>query len=146
MTLVLLYTLRVVLVQGDLLSVMAEHYVHSVQAERRKAYDEDLRWNAIFAVVADGNSIGEAAQRCGVSSTTVAHWWARFRETGSVSVKRRLHQRVERRLDDVAAMVLLNILENEAALYLAEICRRMREIAGFSVHPSTICRTLHRLN
>ena len=124
---------------------MADHYVHSLQGGRRKAYDEDLRWNAIFAIVADGDSIEDAARRCGVSSSTIMNWWRRFREAGGVSVRDRLHQRVERSLDDLTAMVLLNMLEHEPALYLSEMCRRLQDIAGFEVHPSTICRTLHQL-
>ena len=88
----------------------------------------------------------DAARRYGIYSTTVRRWFNIFSESGDVCQQPWEHQRTERSLDDLSVVYLLTTMEREPTLYLGEICRRLDEISGFTVHPSTICRTLSRLN
>jgi len=50
-----------------------------------KPYSEDLRKRAVAAVEEEGLSRNKSAARYGVAVSTVVHWVARHRSTGSVA-------------------------------------------------------------
>jgi transposase len=100
-----------------------------------RAYSEDLRGRVIQAV-SNGLSARRAAERFGIGVSTAIVWVRRFRETGEEAARRQ-GNRLGSKLDPHEAYIL-DLVEEQKDISLAEIAERVGAECGVSACPATI--------
>jgi transposase len=107
----------------------------------RRPYSDDLRARVITAV-ADGCSRRAAAKRFAVSASSSIRWVDLHEETGSVSPRRRGGK--SRSPLEPHASWLLELVDEESDLTLAEIVERLRQDRGVCTTDSSVDRFFTR--
>jgi transposase len=111
----------------------------------------DVRRRAVRAVVEDGCTVTEVAQVYGTDRTTVHRWLARFHADGEEGLLRRAVSGRPRKLTDLTAAALKEIVLAPASDYGFETdfwtTRRLLQMAqaefGIALSKQTIMRRLH---
>jgi len=109
----------------------------------RRPYSDDLRERVITAV-AGGCSRRAAAERFAVSASSAIRWVELHEETGSVSCRPR--RRKSRSPLEPHASWLLELIDREPDLTLAEIVERLWRDVGVRTTDSSVDRLLKRHN
>ena len=109
----------------------------------RRPYSDDLRERVVTAV-AGGCSRRAAAARFAVSASSAIRWVELHEETGSVS--RRPRGRKSRSPLEPHASWLLELVEREPDLTLAEIVERLFQDVGVRTTDSSVDRFFKRHN
>ena len=86
----------------------------------------------------------DIARNLCLSLGTVYNHFARFKETGGVAVVRSSKPGSRKVLDDHQELLVIGILLDDSALYLCEVCQRVKDATDITVSPPTICRIIHR--
>ncbi len=107
----------------------------------RQPYSDDLR-SRVVAAVAEGCSRRAAAKRFAVSESSSIRWVSLHEETGSVSPQRR-GGKSRSPLEPHAAW-LLELVEQELDLTLAEIVERLWQQRGVRTTDSSVDRFFKR--
>lgn len=107
----------------------------------RRPYSEDLRERVIVAV-GGGCSRRAAAERFAVSAASAVRWVAHHEETGSVGPRPR--KRTSRSPLEPHALWLLDLIDKEPDLTLAEIVQRLLQDRGVSTTDSSVDRFVQR--
>ena len=105
-----------------------------------KAYSLDLRER----VMQSGESIRKTAARYRVSTNFIVRLRQQYRATGQLTPKRRGGNR-RPRVDQAGGVWLIELLQRESSLTLAELCGRYERDYGVRVSKSSMDRTLQRL-
>src|SRR5512143_2316740 len=106
-----------------------------------KAYSLDLRER----VMQSGESIRKTAARYRVSTNFIVRLRQQYRATGQLTPKRRGGNR-RPRVDQAGGVWLIELLQREPSLTLAELCRRYEAVHAVAVSKSSMDRTLQRLH
>jgi len=107
----------------------------------RRPYSDDLRERVITAV-AGGCSRRAAAERFAVSAASAVRWVAHHEKTGSVGPERRKGK--SRSPLEAHASWLLDLIDKEPDLTLAEIVHRLLQDLGMSTTDSSVDRFFQR--
>lgn len=107
----------------------------------RRPYSDDLRERVITAV-AGGCSRRAAAERFAVSAASAVRWVAHHEETGSVGPERRKGK--SRSPLEAHASWLLDLIDKEPDLTLAEIVQRLLQDRQMSTTDSSVDRFFRR--
>jgi len=108
-----------------------------------KPYSVDFREKVVSAIEKGDSSFRKVARRFAISKSCVERWVAQQRTQGHV-VPRKQGGSVSASMS--YADQLRGILANRADVTLAEACELLFDATGLWVSPSTMCRTLQRLN
>ena len=114
----------------------------SAEPNRRRPYDRDLRWRIVFQRIGMGLQYDKIAQNLNVSTSTAYRICARFDATGEVQQTLNKHRPYLQRLDQQSQLYVVDLIMENPALYLAEICQHIHEVFALNVTPSTACRLL----
>jgi len=109
----------------------------------RRPYSDDLRERVVTAV-AGGCSRRAAAERFAVSASSAIRWVELHEETGSVS--RRPRRRKSRSPLEPHASWVLELIDREPDLTLAEIVERLLQDVGVRTTDSSVDRLFKRHN
>ena len=107
----------------------------------RRPYSDDLRARVV-AAVAEGCSRRAAGKRFAVSASSSIRWVELHEETGSVSPRRRGGK--SRSPLEPHALWLLELVDKEADLTLAEIVQRLWQDRGVRTTDSSVDRFFKR--
>ena len=107
----------------------------------RTPYSDDLR-ERVVAAVAEGSSRRGAANRFAVSASSSIRWVDLHQQTGSVSARPR--PRKSRSPLESHASWLLDLIDQEADLTLAEIVLRLLQDRGVRTTDSSVDRFFKR--
>ena len=107
-----------------------------------KALSVDLRLRVVAAVEA-GASCRAAAARFGVGVSSAIRWVARARTRGDVTPDRRGGNHRSHRIDAHRDLIL-DWIEAEPDLTLAEVADRLDRTMGYRPLPSVVCRFFQR--
>lgn len=107
----------------------------------RTPYSDDLR-ERVVAAVAEGSSRRGAAKRFAVSASSSIRWVDVHQQTGSVSARPR-HRKSRSPLESHASW-LLDLIDQEADLTLAEIVLRLLQDRGVRTTDSSVDRFFKR--
>lgn len=108
-----------------------------------KSYSEDLRWRAIWLHIVRGMSVCDIAEGLFMCERSVQRYLALFHSTGSVAPKKSSGG-PGKILNEFEEMCVLQTLIHTPAAFLHEIQYQLYNSTGKWIHPSTICRTIHR--
>ena len=114
----------------------------SAEPNRRRPYDRDLRWRIVFQRIGMGLQYDKIAQNLNVSTSTAYRICARFDANGEVQPTLNKDRPNLQRLDQQSQLYVLDLIMENPALYLAEICQHIHEVFALNVTPSTVCRLL----
>jgi transposase len=101
----------------------------------------DFRRAVAVAYDQCGSSI-EVAEQFGCSESWVRRLIQRSRETGTLEPRSSARKDDQRSYDDSDEQAIRELIQRKPDATLAEVA----EALGKSAHPSTVCRTLQRLN
>ena len=107
-----------------------------------RALSLDLRRRVVDAVAA-GSSCRAAAERFGVGASSAIRWVARVRETGDCVAKKPGGDRRSFRIDTHRTLIL-EWIEAEPDLTLAELSAKLDEAVGYRAPPSVVHRFFER--
>jgi transposase InsO family protein len=105
-----------------------------------------LRREFVELAVQEGVNRRELCRRFGVSPKTAYKWLTRFRQDGAAGLyehSRRPHQTPGRTVSDIEAAVVALRMQH-SAWGGRKIARRLRDLDGTQVAPSTVTSILHR--
>ena len=108
-----------------------------------KSYAEDLRWRAIWLHMVRGMCVSDIAEMLFMCKRSVQRYLALFYSTGPVAPKESSGGPV-RILNEHEQMFILQTLIHTPAVFLHEIQSQLYNSTGKWIHPSTICRTIHK--
>lgn len=109
-----------------------------------RAYSKDLRQAALEAYEQQEYSQPQVAQVFGISLATVRNWVRRKRETGSVEA---LPHRggAQAKLDEQARERVRQLVRNNNAVLLSELCEQIGRECRKRVSEATMCRVVQGL-
>jgi transposase len=109
-----------------------------------KAYSIDFREKIVSAIEKGDSSFRKVAQRFCVSKSCVQKLVAQKRTEGHVVPRKQGGSMISPAMEYKDQ--LMAIVEKQADATLAEYCELLFDQTGLWVSPSTMCRTLQRLN
>ena len=115
----------------------------SIEPNRVRAYQDDLRWRMVYQRKALGYSYKSIATNLGVDIATVWRIVQLFQRTGSVNKKQYNRDNLLRKVNHTVQLVVLHIVLERPSIYLREIQSQVEYLTGSTLSLSTICHLLH---
>ena len=114
----------------------------SIEPRRRKAYSSDIRWRIVWQRIGMCLSFRKISKNLNISVGTTVNILKLFERTGSVDPKKPRKRPEKSKLDNHHQLYIIGLILENPALYLKDICSKIREATYTDVSPSTICRML----
>ena len=115
----------------------------SCEPGRKAPYSLDLRYRIIWQRFAMGLLLRSIARNLGISVGTICNVCKMFKQTGSVDPLKPDHINT-RVVSSYNQQMIVSLLMENPSLYLSEVCRKIEDITGLKVTPSTVCRIIKR--
>ena len=114
----------------------------SAEPGRKAPYSADIRWRVVWQRIGMDFSFRSIAKHLCISVGTVSNHLKRFEETGDVLPSKPMASSYNRALDDHQQLFVVGLLLDNPALYLSEVCQKVKQAMGIDVSPSTVCRII----
>ena len=106
----------------------------SYEPSRSKPYDNDIRWQVVYQLMALEYSVQQVSNNLGISPATVRRIGQRFDSTGSVD-KQSCPDRglALKALTTYDEFIIMELVLQRPGIYLREICRELQQSTGTEV-------------
>ena len=111
----------------------------SAEPGRKAPYSDDIRWRVVWQKIGMGLKFRTIARNLSVSSGTVHNHFKRFEEIGVVTAASKASREHLRALNGEQELLLVGLIYDNPALYLSEVCHKIKQTFGIEVSPSTVC-------
>ena len=105
----------------------------SIEPNRVRAYQDDLRWRMVYQRKALGYSYKSIATNLGVDIATVWRIVQLFQRTGSVNKKQYNRDNLPRKVNHTVQLVVLHIVLERPSIYLREIQSQVEYLTASGV-------------
>lgn len=116
----------------------------SAEPYRTVAYSADIRWRVVWQRAGMRLTYKEIATRLQIGTATAYRLFQRYLATGSVEPRAQPLRPHCRKLDNLHELYIIGLIHENPAVYLCEICSRIKEVTGITVSGSTVCKLLHK--
>ncbi|MBA4719389.1 MAG: IS630 family transposase [Nitrosopumilus sp.] len=116
----------------------------SAEPGRTVAYCADIRWRVVWQRVGMGLSFKVIATRLQIGIATAHRLYGRYVQTGDVAPTSQPKRLDNRKVDGLHELYIIALVHENPAVYLCEICSKIKEATGVVVSGSTVCKVIHR--